>query len=171
MEGKIVCFSAADNHSRANFKKTVLNCIDLNDLETKFFKIDKPSNIQHVSIWGARSEKLWNELNTNDVILFYANYQFISYGTLMCKIQSKEIAEYLWDEKAYKNLVIMSPHVKIGCSREKFWKAFNYADKFYILGLRIPFVKRQKEIVSEYGSIQAFLEYALDLDKMDLPNF
>lgn len=168
MEGKIVCFSAANKESRVNYEKTVINCVDLRALETKFSKLNIPSDIQFASVWGARWEKIWSNLSTYDITLFYAHRRFISYGTIICKFQSKEISEYLWGTSEYKNLVFMSPHIQINSCREKLWKAFNYAPGLYIQGLRIPFVKRQKEIKDEYGSIAVFLKEALDLDEMHL---
>lgn len=171
LQGKIVCLSAANKESRRNYEKTVLKPIELKALITKFSISNIPTHIQFASIWGVRWEKIWDDIYTNDIALFYANRRFISYGTIISKIKSKEIAEYLWDSDEYKKLVLMSPIVQIDCSREKFWEVFNYAPRLYIQGVRIPYVKRQEEIVSEFGSIKLFLEKVLNLDEMYLPRF
>lgn len=171
MEGKIICFSAANKESRINYEKTVTSLINLKEINKKFPSINIPPNIHFASIWGARWEKLWKDININDIALFYANRRFISYGMIVSMIQSKEIAEYLWGTHEYKNLVLMSPHIKIDSSREKFWKAFNYAPHLYIQGLRIPYVRRQREIINEYGSLPAFLKDALDLQDINLPKY
>nr|WP_304219959.1 hypothetical protein [Fredinandcohnia onubensis] len=169
MERKIVCFSAADRKSRENYEKSVLKPIELKELNKKI----KVSNIpmEFVSIWGVRWDKIWKDIMTNDIVLFYANRRFISYTTVITKLQSNDISEYLWGTDEYKNLVIMSPIVRIESSREDFWKAFNYAPRLYIQGARIPFIKRQIELVTEYGSIELFLKEALNLDNLNLPKF
>ena len=171
MNNKIVCFSAADKQAKTNFKKTVTNFINFQELNNKFNLIEPHPNITHVSIWGARWDKLWKKLNKNDVVLFYANHKFISYGTLIFRIESSEVAKYLWGSNEYKYLVIMSPHALIECPRDKFWKEFNYATKFYIQGLRIPDIKVQREILSKYGDIQSFLEDVLEIEKINLPYY
>lgn len=73
MQGKIVCFSAANDESRRNYEKTVLYPLNLTELITKFRVSNLPSNVQLASIWGVRWEKIWDDIKTNDISLFYAN--------------------------------------------------------------------------------------------------
>ncbi|MBY0062362.1 hypothetical protein [Priestia aryabhattai] len=168
MNNKIVCFSAADKMAKTNYNKTVLNSVNLIDLQNKFGKLDIHQNVIYGSIWGARSSKLWENLNINDIVLFYAHKRFISYGTIMYKSQDTKIAEYLWDTSGYKNLVFMSPHIQIDSCRTPFWKAFNYAPKFYIMGLRIPLVQQQQELINQYGTIENVLKRLLSLKELKI---
>lgn len=169
MERKIVCLSAANAESKRNYEKTVLTPLNLSKFKNFLINIDIPINNQVASIWGVRWDKIWEDISVNDIALFYANRRFISYGTIISKTQNKELAEYLWDSDEYKNLLLLSPVIQINSSREKFWKAFNYAPRLYIQGARIPFIKRQEEIVTEYGSLRTFLENVLDIDELILP--
>jgi hypothetical protein len=171
LKRKIVCFSAANNESRKNYENTVLKSIATDKLISEFNISNIPDSAKLASVWGVRWEKIWKDIETNDIALFYANRKFISYGTIMGKKISKELAEYLWNSDEYKNLVIISPVVKINSSREKFWKAFNYAPGLYIQGARIPYIKKQKEIISEFGSLQLFLEDVLCLNEVHLSTF
>lgn len=167
----MICFSAANNEAKENYIKTVLQPINLDWVKSQFGDFDTPKDLNCASIWGARLEKLWADIKTNDIALFYANRHFISYGTIVTKLKNPQLANYLWGTDEYKHIVIISPVIKINSPREKFWKAFNYAPRLYIQGLRIPFVKRQQEILSEFNSIQNFLKYALELDKVTLDKF
>jgi hypothetical protein len=77
MEGKIVCFSAANNESRINYEKTVLNPVEIQELKNFFKLTEIPLNVECVSVWGVRWRKIWEKINSNDVALFYAHKRFI----------------------------------------------------------------------------------------------
>jgi len=91
------------------FKKTVLNKVNLEDIEPHLFiRLYKLLRDNHrdnyLSIWGVPSgikssdANKWNRILENDLVVFTKNYSFMGFSRIKTKFQSESIAHKLWPE-------------------------------------------------------------------------
>ena len=91
------------------FKSTVLNKVNLDDIEPilfiRLYELLQNNHIDnYFSIWGVPSgiksadANKWNKISENDIVVFTKNNSYIGFSRIKTKFQSESIAHKLWPE-------------------------------------------------------------------------
>lgn len=108
---RVVLQPTSDKTAQVNYKKTILNSIDLDEVKP-FIHAHEYDELNTIypsgkcNVWGVKNgkndmtKKQYEKLQVGDLVWFYKSNLFYSQAFVTYKLQSQELSRYLWNDDA-----------------------------------------------------------------------
>lgn len=147
---RVVLQPTSDKTAQANYKKTILNLVDLDEVKP-FIQSHEYDELKAVypsgkcNVWGVKNgkndatKKQYDKLQVGDLVWFYKSSLFYSQAFVMYRLHSKQLSHYLWnDDSQFENIYFLAEVSPFNLEIQVFNKlVYGKEESFPVMGFRV----------------------------------
>lgn len=161
----LVLQPTSDKVAKINFKKTLANSIQLNDIEgylnpKEVNELRKIYPLGNCFIWGVKSGgnettlKQYSKLKQNDLVIFYQDKKFYAFAEVQFLSKSKELAEFLWDDQIFENIYFVDSLKPFYLEVQQFNKIiYGKEEEFPVMGFKVLNEVQSETLLNELDMV------------------